>query len=175
GFSSPCLQRIALPDGKALDVLGGLLGHSRLAYPATVHRSVGHEMSVSRAENQFAVRLFRRLPRRYDLLAEVLSFRQNGRWRAELVSHIAAADPKQALDVATGTAGVAIAIARRTNGHVTGVDVSQEMLEIGRGRVAGAGLQGLIGLETARAEALSFVDRAFDAISFTSVLRYVTD
>jgi len=132
-------------------------------------------MSVGSAENEFAVKLFRRLPRRYDLLAEVLSFGQNARWRAELVRHVAKDQPRRVLDVATGTAGVAIAIARRTNGHVTGVDVSQEMLEIGRGRVAGAGLQGLIELETARAEALSFDDRAFDAISFTYVLRYVAD
>ena len=41
-------------------------------------------MAVSPAENEFAVKLFRRLPERYDLLAEILSFGQNGRWRAEL-------------------------------------------------------------------------------------------
>ena len=132
-------------------------------------------MSVSRAENQFAVRLFRRLPRRYDLLAEVLSFGQNGRWRAELVSHIAAADPRQVLDVATGTAGVAIAIARRTGAGIVGVDVSDDMLEIGRRRVKDAGLGGRIELGAARAEELPFADGAFDAVAFTYVLRYVSD
>lgn len=147
----------------------------RSTSPVTVPVVWAMTMSVGSAENEFAVKLFRRLPRRYDLLAEVLSFGQNARWRAELVRHVAKDQPRRVLDVATGTAGVAIAIARRTNGHVTGVDVSQEMLEIGRGRVAGAGLQGLIELETARAEALSFDDRAFDAISFTYVLRYVAD
>jgi len=136
---------------------------------------VGHEMSVSRVENQFAVRLFRRLPRRYDLLAEILSFGQNGRWRAELVSHIAAADPRQVLDVATGTAGVAIAIARRTTAGILGVDVSDDMLEIGRRRVRDAGLAGRIELRTARAEELPFADGSFDAVAFTYVLRYVSD
>jgi len=132
-------------------------------------------MSVSSAENEFAVKLFRRLPRRYDLLAEVLSFGQNARWRAELVNHVAGHQPQRVLDVATGTAGVAIAIARSTNAHVTGVDVSEEMLEIGHGRVSGAALKGRIDLELGRAEALPFEDGTFDAISFTYVLRYVSD
>jgi demethylmenaquinone methyltransferase/2-methoxy-6-polyprenyl-1,4-benzoquinol methylase len=132
-------------------------------------------MSVGSAENEFAVKLFRRLPRRYDLLAEVLSFGQNARWRGELVKHVAGAEPRRALDVATGTAGVAIAIARSTSAHVTGVDVSEEMLALGRGRVASAGLESRIELEFARAEALPFGDGAFDAISFTYVLRYVSD
>lgn len=132
-------------------------------------------MAVSRAENEFAVKLFRRLPRRYDLLAEVLSLGQNRRWRAELVKHVIAKDPKRVLDVATGTAGVAVAVARRSNAHITGVDVSEDMLEIGRRRVDAAGLHERIELETARAEELPFAAGAFDAISFTYVLRYVAD
>lgn len=132
-------------------------------------------MSVVPAENEFAVKLFRRLPRRYDLLAEVLSFGQNGRWRAELVRHVAAGNPRRVLDVATGTAGVAIAIARGTDAHVTGMDVSADMLEIGRLRVEAAGLGSRIELEAARAEDLPFAAGAFDAVSFTYVLRYVAD
>jgi demethylmenaquinone methyltransferase/2-methoxy-6-polyprenyl-1,4-benzoquinol methylase len=132
-------------------------------------------MAVSRAENEFAVKLFRRLPRRYDLLAEVLSFGQNGRWRAELVKHAIAGDPQRVLDVATGTAGVAIAMARQSQARITGVDVSEDMLEIGRRRIASAGLDGRIELEAARAEELPFAEGTFDAISFTYVLRYVAD
>ncbi len=132
-------------------------------------------MAVSPAENEFAVKLFRRLPQRYDLLAEVLSFGQNGRWRAELVKHLVAKDPERVLDVATGTAGVAIAVARRSNAHVTGVDVSEDMLEIGRRRVDAAGLRGRIELHAARAEKLPFAEGAFDAVGFTYVLRYVGD
>jgi demethylmenaquinone methyltransferase/2-methoxy-6-polyprenyl-1,4-benzoquinol methylase len=132
-------------------------------------------MAVSRAENAFAVKLFRRLPRRYDVLAEVLSFGQNRRWRAELVKHVIAGDPHQVLDVATGTAGVAMAMARQSNAHITGVDVSEDMLEIGRRRVLEAGLDGRVELDLARAEELPFADGGFEAISFTYVLRYVSD
>ncbi|OLC63848.1 MAG: hypothetical protein AUH69_13510 [Actinobacteria bacterium 13_1_40CM_4_65_12] len=136
---------------------------------------MGYEMSVVRADNDFAVKLFRRLPKRYDMLAEVLSFGQNGRWRAELLDRVAAGDPNEVLDVATGTAGVAIAIASRTNARVMGVDLSEEMLAIGRRRVEAARLGARIRLETARAEDLPFGDGTFDAISFTYVLRYVAD
>jgi demethylmenaquinone methyltransferase / 2-methoxy-6-polyprenyl-1,4-benzoquinol methylase len=132
-------------------------------------------MSVSRAQNDFAVRLFRRLPRRYDLLAEVLSFGQNGRWRAELVKHAVAGNPRRILDVATGTAGVAIALAQKTSAHITGIDVSEDMMEIGRRRVEAVGLQQRVELEPARAEELPFADGTFEAVAFTYVLRYVAD
>ncbi len=132
-------------------------------------------MPVSSAETEFAVKLFRRLPSRYDVLAEILSFGQNGRWREELLRHIVVSNPERVLDVATGTAGVAIATARLTDAHVIGIDVSEEMMEIGRGRVESARLRSRIDLRAARAEELPFGDASFDVISFTYVLRYVRD
>ncbi len=126
-------------------------------------------------ENAFASDLFLGLPARYDLLAEVLSFRQNARWRHELVGHIAEAGPHRMLDVATGTAGVAIELARRTGGEVVGVDLSEAMLARGRSRVSAAGLDRLITLEAGRAEALRFDNASFDAVSFTYLLRYVAE
>ena len=126
-------------------------------------------------ENAFATELFAGLPARYDLLAEVLSLGQNARWRRELVGHVAAARPQRILDVATGTAGVAIELSRRTNGDVVGVDVSEAMLARGRTRVASAGLERRITLETGRAEGLRFENESFDAVSFTYVLRYVAE
>jgi demethylmenaquinone methyltransferase/2-methoxy-6-polyprenyl-1,4-benzoquinol methylase len=126
-------------------------------------------------ENAFAARLFESLPSRYDLLAEVLSFGQNQRWRRELVARIAPGLPQTILDVATGTAGVAIALARETDARITGVDISVEMLARGRERVRAAGLDGRIGLELGRAEDLGFGAGSFDAVSFTYLLRYVAD
>ena len=127
------------------------------------------------AENAFAADLFRGLPKRYDLLAEILSFGQNGRWRRELVGHIATSRPARILDVATGTAGVAMALARSTSAHVTGIDITEPMLERGRRRVDSAGLGGRITLEVGRAEDLSAGSASFDAVSFTYLLRYVDD
>ena len=67
--------------------------------------------------NRFAQHLFAPLPQRYDRLAELLSFGQNGRWRRAMISRIAPAPGQAVLDVASGTAGVAIQIADADRGQ----------------------------------------------------------
>jgi demethylmenaquinone methyltransferase/2-methoxy-6-polyprenyl-1,4-benzoquinol methylase len=126
-------------------------------------------------ENAFAAGLFEDLPPRYDRLAEVLSLGQNGKWRRELVRHAVRFKPRRILDVATGTAGVAIALAHATQADIVGVDISEPMLERGRKRVYDAGLDQRIKLQQARAEQLPFPPNSFDAVSFTYLLRYVAD
>ena len=126
-------------------------------------------------ENAFAAGLFEDLPPKYDRLAEVLSLRQNGTWRGELVRHIARFRPGRILDVATGTAGVAIALAHATEAEIVGVDLSEPMLELARRRVYEAGLDQRIHLQHARAEELPFPTASFDAVTFTYLLRYVRD
>lgn len=79
------------------------------------------------------------------------------------------------LDVATGTAAVAIELARRYGCQVVGVDQSPEMLAEGRARVARAELGSRVQLQEARAELLPFPDEHFDAVTFTYLLRYVDD
>jgi demethylmenaquinone methyltransferase/2-methoxy-6-polyprenyl-1,4-benzoquinol methylase len=111
----------------------------------------------------------------YDLMAEALSFGQNGRWRRFLVSRIEAGPRSEVLDVATGTAGVALEVARRTGARVVGVDQSPEMLACARRAVRGAGMNGRVALVLGQAERLPFPDAAFDALSFTYLLRYVDD
>ena len=132
-------------------------------------------MAGAGPENAFAAGLFESLPRHYDRLAELLSFGQNAQWRHELVRHIAHYQPRRVLDVATGTAGVAIAIAAATDARIVGVDISEPMLERGRQRVTAAGLDHRITLQVARAEQLPFPTGSFDAVSFTYLLRYVAD
>jgi demethylmenaquinone methyltransferase/2-methoxy-6-polyprenyl-1,4-benzoquinol methylase len=107
-------------------------------------------------------------------MAELLSFGQNGRWRRFLASRIPA-DARRVLDVATGTARVAVEVARRGGASVVGVDQSEPMLRAGRDNVAGQGLEGRISLVLGQAERLPFPDRSFDAVTFTYLLRYVDD
>ena len=125
--------------------------------------------------NAFAQDLFDRLPARYDRLAEVLSFGQNGRWRREMVAHLADATPSTILDVASGTAGVAIEMVRRTGARVVGLDLTDTMLHQGRLNVAAAGLSRNIDLVLGRGEQLPFADGSFDSLGFTYLLRYVND
>jgi demethylmenaquinone methyltransferase/2-methoxy-6-polyprenyl-1,4-benzoquinol methylase len=123
--------------------------------------------------NRFAQRLFSPLPARYDRLAEVLSFGQNGRWRRAMVDHVVAAHPGLVLDVATGPAGVALQVAARTGARVVGVDVTEAMLGQARHNVAAAGAR--VHLVLGRGEQLPFADATFDAVIFTYLLRYVDD
>jgi demethylmenaquinone methyltransferase/2-methoxy-6-polyprenyl-1,4-benzoquinol methylase len=127
------------------------------------------------ARTRHARELFAPLGETYDRYARVLSFGQDPRWRSFLVSRVPA-DALRVLDVATGTAAVAIGLARAQPARtVVGIDQSAEMLEAGRRRVEQAGLSERIELLEGRAEALPFSDGEFDALTFTYLLRYVDD
>jgi demethylmenaquinone methyltransferase/2-methoxy-6-polyprenyl-1,4-benzoquinol methylase len=125
--------------------------------------------------NQFAQELFTPLPNRYDRLAELLSLGQNGRWRRAMVGHIVGARPARVLDVASGTAGVALQLAERGSGFVVGIDLTEAMLRGGQDNVRRAGREDRVSLTVGRAERLPFPDASFDAVTFTYLLRYVAD
>ena len=127
------------------------------------------------ARTRHARQLFAPLGQTYDRYARLLSFGQDPRWRSFLVSRVPP-DAFHVLDVATGTAAVAIELARAQSARtVVGVDQSPEMLEAGRDRVAQAGLSERIEVRDGRAEALPFADGEVDALTFTYLLRYVDD
>jgi demethylmenaquinone methyltransferase / 2-methoxy-6-polyprenyl-1,4-benzoquinol methylase len=119
--------------------------------------------------------LFAPLGPTYDRYASLLSFGQDPRWRAFLVSRIPA-DAHRVLDVASGTAAVAIGLARAEPARIViGIDQSPEMLAAGSERIAHAGLGDRIELREGRAETLPFADGEFEALTFTYLLRYVDD
>jgi demethylmenaquinone methyltransferase/2-methoxy-6-polyprenyl-1,4-benzoquinol methylase len=125
--------------------------------------------------NRFAQKLFGSLPDRYDRLAEVLSLGQNGRWRGVMVDRILEAKPALCLDVATGTAGVALKIAEGSSALIIGLDLTLQMLSRGQAKVNQLGLGDRIRLILGRAEQLPFPDSSFDSVAFTYLLRYVAD
>lgn len=132
-------------------------------------------MAELSARTQQARELFAPLGPTYDRYARLLSFGQDPRWRAFLVSRIPAG-AERVLDVASGTAAVAIELARRSPERtVLGVDQSPEMLAAGRARVERAGLGRRIELREGRAESLPFAAAEFDAVTCTYLLRYVDD
>jgi demethylmenaquinone methyltransferase / 2-methoxy-6-polyprenyl-1,4-benzoquinol methylase len=114
--------------------------------------------------------LFAPLGPTYDRYATLLSFGQDPRWRRFLVSRVEAGPGDTVLDVATGTGAVALELVRRKGCDVVGLDQSAEMLAEARRRV-----DGRIRLVEGRAEALPSEDAAFDALTFTYLLRYVGD
>ncbi len=132
-------------------------------------------MAGSSARKVHARKLFAPLGPTYDRYADLLSFGQDPRWRRFLVSRVEAVPGQTVLDVATGTAAVAIELARTKGCAVVGLDQSAEMLAAGRNRVAAARLDERIRLVEGSAEELPFGDAAFDGLTVTYLLRYVDD
>jgi demethylmenaquinone methyltransferase/2-methoxy-6-polyprenyl-1,4-benzoquinol methylase len=127
------------------------------------------------ARTRHARDLFAPLGPTYDRYARLLSFGQDPRWRSFLVSRIPA-DARRVLDVATGTAAVAIELVRAEPSRtVVGIDQSREMLGAGRERIEHEGLSDRIELREGQAETVPFADAEFDALTFTYLLRYVDD
>lgn len=118
--------------------------------------------------------LFAGIAPEYERMGSVLSLGQESGWRRFLVSRVTAIPGSWVLDVATGTGLVARELARK-NVRVVGVDQSPSMLRRGVRWVRGAGIEDRIRFVLARAEALPFPDEAFDALTFTYLLRYVDD
>lgn len=136
------------------------------------------DLAESRSRpTEFAQRLFRGLPQRYDRLGLALSFGQDRRWRKAMVDAVVAArpQPRTVLDVASGTAGVARELARRTAARVVGVDLTEQMLRAGHQRVRADGFDGRVSLAVGRAEQLPVADASVDALTVTYLLRYVAD
>jgi demethylmenaquinone methyltransferase/2-methoxy-6-polyprenyl-1,4-benzoquinol methylase len=119
--------------------------------------------------------LFAPLGASYDRWSRLLSLGQDPRWRRFLVSRVAVGPDGDVLDVATGTAAVAIELVRRRGCRVVGLDQSPEMLAAGRERVEAAGLGDRIRLVEGSADRLPFPNGSFDALTFTYLLRYVEE
>ncbi len=132
-------------------------------------------MSMPSFRKRHAVQLFRGLPQHYDRVGAVMSFGQDPRWRRALVCAIDPRPGMRILDVATGTGMVAFALAAR-GAEVVGLDQSEAMLGGAEARLARTPeLAGRLSFVLGEAEALPFLDGAFDALSFTYLLRYVDD
>ena len=100
---------------------------------------------------------------RYDFLNRLLSMGIDQTWRDRAIETLRAAEPKRILDVATGTADLAIKSLKLDPEKVVGVDISEEMLAIGREKVARLGESGRITLQRGEAEKLPFSNSQFDA------------
>ena len=116
-----------------------------------------------------ARRIFSGIGATYEKAGALLSFGQDARWRAKLISLVRADPQDVVLDVATGTGLVARALRARYGCEVVGLDRSADMLS------AAAARDGHIPLVRARAESLPFADESFDHVTFTYLLRYVDD
>lgn len=120
--------------------------------------------------------MFNTIARRYDLLNHLLSFNVDRSWRKSLVAYTGPQSGDRVLDVATGTADVALAFARDARaGEIVGVDLSPGMLEVAREKLARLGLGDRIALRAGDALSLPFEDRSFDVVTIAFGLRNLPD
>jgi len=111
---------------------------------------------------------------RYDLLNALLSLGVDRGWRRQAVAWALARGPRDVLDVATGTADLAIALRRAAPGaRVVGVDFSEPMLEVGRAKAARRGVD--VRLEVGDGTALPYPDASFDVVTIAYGLRNFAD
>ena len=128
--------------------------------------------------NESIQELFNGIAPKYDRMNHLMSFNADRGWRRKAVRQIVEGDGAlQVLDLATGTGDLAIAIAKRlpAGGNVTGIDLSEKMLAIGREKVRKAGWDSVVTFATGNAEALPFGDGSFDRVSVAFGVRNYAD
>ncbi|MDN5479340.1 MAG: bifunctional demethylmenaquinone methyltransferase/2-methoxy-6-polyprenyl-1,4-benzoquinol methylase UbiE [Chryseobacterium sp.] len=109
--------------------------------------------------------MFDNIAPKYDLLNHVLSMKIDVLWRNTLVKMMKKDNPQEVLDVATGTGDLAITIEKGTDAKVIGLDLSQQMLNVGVIKIKKLKLDGKISMQKGDAENLPFEDNRFDAVS----------
>ena len=121
----------------------------------------------SDSKKEQVARMFDGISGRYDLLNRLLSMGIDIRWRRVALRMLRERGiPGRVLDVATGTADLALALAADLpEAEVIGVDLSEGMLGVGRQKVERNGLRDRVRLEQADAENLPFEDGSFDAVT----------
>ena len=120
--------------------------------------------------------MFDGIARRYDLLNHLLSLGVDRGWRRRVVRAVRAERPRSVLDMATGTADLAIMLAKSCPGaRVVGVDLSERMLAVGRAKVERESLSERIELVQGDAESAAYGREAFDAATVAFGVRNFED
>ncbi len=121
--------------------------------------------------------MFDAIAPRYDFLNRLLSLGTDRRWRKTAVEHLEVPDNGWALDMACGTADVALEIASRypAAAGIVGMDISREMLKIARKKIEAMGEGARVRLTTASCEAIPSLDGFFDGAIIAFGIRNVID
>ena len=130
------------------------------------HDSIVPDQTSDQSKKEQVAGMFDDIAYRYDFLNRTLSGGLDISWRKKALNYLKDLQPKKLLDVATGTADVAIMASRLLKPNsIKGIDISEGMLEIGRKKVAAQGLEDTIELLKGDSETISFANDSFDAVT----------
>ena len=130
------------------------------------HDTVVPYKNSDSSKKQQVADMFDDIAVKYDFLNRFLSAGIDIGWRKKAIRQLKELHPKKILDVATGTADVAIMASGILKPEkITGIDISDGMLEIGRQKIAKQGLNGIIELLNGDSETINFDDATFDAVT----------
>ena len=121
--------------------------------------------ALDTGKKQQVEQMFDDIAAKYDLLNRSLSMGIDVQWRKKTINSLKEVSPKSILDVATGTADLAIEALRLNPEKVVGVDLSAQMLEFGQRKLEKKNLTDKIKLVKGDSEKLPFSDRSFDAVT----------
>jgi demethylmenaquinone methyltransferase/2-methoxy-6-polyprenyl-1,4-benzoquinol methylase len=133
-----------------------------------------NQNSKSSKKNQVE-RMFDSISFEYDLLNGIMTFNNHKRWKKNILNIAKKLKPKNALDIATGTADIAINLGSIADCKVTGVDISEKMLNVGREKITKMKLSESVSLETGDAENLKYENDYFDLITIGFGVRNFQD
>src|SRR5438132_12521524 len=124
----------------------------------------------------YVQRLFGRIARIYDPMNRLMSFGLDQRWRAFAARYLALGTGELGLDLGAGTADLSIAVIRRSGPgtRVIAMDITPEMLEVGRIKVAGWDLQDRIDLRVGDAEQIDLPDNSVGGCCSAFMVRNLT-
>ncbi|MCM1151203.1 MAG: bifunctional demethylmenaquinone methyltransferase/2-methoxy-6-polyprenyl-1,4-benzoquinol methylase UbiE [Alistipes sp.] len=132
--------------------------------------------NTPRTKKEEVREMFDNIAPRYDLLNHTLSCNIDRLWRRRVVREVRRSRPAQVLDMATGTGDLAIEMARRMpDVRITGIDLSERMLDEARRKVAARGLADRIELLQGDAEHLAAAEASFDAATVAFGVRNFGD
>jgi demethylmenaquinone methyltransferase/2-methoxy-6-polyprenyl-1,4-benzoquinol methylase len=130
------------------------------------HDTVVPNSSSSLGKKEQVAGMFNDIAFRYDFINRFLSVGIDVQWRKKAIRQLAEIKPQTVLDVATGTADVALLSYKMLHPNkIVGIDISEGMLEFGRKKIAKAGLESSIELFTGDSEKINFPDNSFDAVT----------
>jgi demethylmenaquinone methyltransferase/2-methoxy-6-polyprenyl-1,4-benzoquinol methylase len=132
----------------------------------------GDELVSPEEKTRRVGEVFSSVARRYDLMNDLMSGGLHRLWKDRFVARVKPRPGEAILDMAGGTGDVAFRMARR-GAQVTVADINPDMLEVGKERAEGQGLN--LSWKVENAEELSFADRSFDAYTIVFGIRNVTD